>query len=338
MASILTYKIKHNRDFSEQFEKARVIAEYAIENGNASTADVKHVGMKAALSKWVLRHYGRNKKAKKVTNPVFGINPADVFWNDETKIARVTPLKLELDCSFIKNLVKINTIIFTKDYAHVSVTVSTEDEYNPEGWLGVDLNTTGHCAVVANPDTGKVIKLGRSCGHTQEKYRHLRAAHQKRSKKAAKKVAKRQKRKVNDLNHKISKKIVNDAKSNNVGIKVEDLTHLRKRAKTGRSFRYALNSWPYYDLLNKIEYKARLLGVPFHKVNPAYTSKACSRCGDFTADARCGKVYQCSGCGHADHADANAAFNIALAPLDGRSIVDSDAVEGFSETPQEVSS
>lgn len=336
MPTLLTYKVKHGKDLSDQFEKAKAIAEYAITHGNVSTADVKHIGMKSALSKWVLRHYGRNRKIKAVRNPVFGINPADIQFNADTKIVRVTPLKLDLDLSFIPSFVKLNAIIFTKEYAHVSVTMPSATQYSPTHWVGVDLNATGHCAVMADPITGKVTKLGRSCGHTQEKYRRLRARHQRRSVKAAQKVAKRQARKVNDLNHKISKKIVVDAKAHKAGIKVENLIHLRKRATARRSFRYALNSWPYYDLLTKIEYKARLLGVPFHAINPAYTSKACSRCGEVSDGARRGKVFMCRGCGHADHADANAAFNIALAPLDGRSIVERDAIEGCSGKPREV--
>jgi putative transposase len=331
----LTYKVKHGLDLSSEFEQARLVAEYAVKHGNVSTKEVKHIGMKAAFSKWVLRHYGRNKKIKRVTNPIFGINPADVVWDKTENTVRVYPLGITLCIGFVPHKVlKLNTITFSKEFAHVSVTVEEQESYEPVGWVGVDLNTNGHCAVVANPHSGKVVKLGRSTKHTQEKYRRIRSAHQKRGKKALRKVAKRQGRKVNDINHKISRKIVQDARRDSVGIKVEDLKHLRKNVKTSRVFRYALNSWPYYDLVTKIEYKARLLGVPFQRVNPAYTSQRCSRCEVVDKANRNGKDYKCSGCGHVDHADANAAFNIALVETD-LSSVDRGAVEGFSVTPQE---
>jgi putative transposase len=49
------------------------------------------------------------------------------------------------------------------------------------------------------------------------------------------------------------------------------------------------------------------------KIDPAFTSQTCSRCGHCAAENRESQaVFRCRACGHADHADVNAAKNIAV--------------------------
>ena len=86
-----------------------------------------------------------------------------------------------------------------------------------------------------------------------------------------------------------------------------------------------------------IEYKARLLGIPVVYVDPYHTSRECSICGHI--GNRSGKSFKCQ-CGHVDHADANASFNIALRPVfeEGmdRLHVDRDACKGNTDIPKEA--
>lgn len=115
------------------------------------------------------------------------------------------------------------------------------------------------------------------------------------------------------------------------------MTNIRKTRRSGRSFRYALNSWSFYQLQRFVEYKARLQGVVVAYIAPNYTSKTCSMCGHI--GDREDKKFSCSSCGHVDHADVNASFNIGKPVLHcvlgiGQSSVDRDALEGSTDTPK----
>lgn len=51
----LTFKLKHNRDFSDEPAKAR-----------GSSTDVKHIGLKSMIANRILRKHGNDHKAKAV--------------------------------------------------------------------------------------------------------------------------------------------------------------------------------------------------------------------------------------------------------------------------------
>lgn len=305
---LLTYKIKHNRDFSTELSKAKQIADFVLENGLCSSAKVKHIGLKSVISNQILRKYGRNKTIKKISN-VNLIVPNQGIKND-SKTITIPCLKLSLAYQF-SGFTKINQIELNNEYAFVSVTVPEKKEIQPTSWLGVDLNTTGHCLVAANPTTGKVLKLGKKAYHIHNKYKNQRKLFQKKAAyKIVKRIKNRESRIVRDLNHKISRKVVDYAVASNSGIVLEDLTDIRKTTKPKKSFKYSLHSWSFYQLRTFIEYKAKLLGIPVAKIDPAYTSQQCSRCG--LLGKRTGKHFECPHCGHVDHADVNASFSIAL--------------------------
>ena len=81
-----------------------------------------------------------------------------------------------------------------------------------------------------------------------------------------------------------------------------------------------------------ISYKAKKFGVDVGLIAPAYTSKKCSKCG--TIGIRNDKSFMCPACGHVDHADANAAFNIAVWPLIDPLHTDRDVCKGSTDAPQ----
>lgn len=328
---ILTYKIKHGEDFDDELRKARQVAKFAIVNKDKlSTKHVKHLGLKAAIANQILRKYGRNRKIKSVKS-VNLIIPGQSIKEVDGKIV-IACLKLEVTNTIVVDYVKISQVEINSEYVFVSVMVQEPKIHKTSNYIGVDLNTTGHIAVVANPQTGKVVKLGKMADHVHRKYKNIRRQLQSYGKYGRlKKVGNRESRIVRNLNHKISKKIVDTARENNCGIKLEKLTGIRKTKKNRKEFRYSLHSWSYYQLGSFIEYKAKLNGVEVIYIDPRYTSQICSRCG--LIGNRNGKSFKCPHCGHVDHADANAAFNIGNRSMGiGQFSVDRDAGKGSTDT------
>jgi len=277
---ILTYKIKHNRDFSHELQLAHKVAEFALRTGSRSSKDVKHIGLKSMIANQILRKYSKDKKLKKIRKVVLAVPNQGIHIDKQNKEINIPSLKLDLNYQFRNDFKKINQIEINKDYAFISVTVDEPSTRKVDGYIGVDRNTTGHIAVVGNPSTGKVLKLGKSAEHIHKKYKNIRKNLQKKSKYGlVKKIKHRESNIVRDLNHKISRKIVDTADKNSIGIKLEDIKQIRRHVRSRRDFRYSLNSWSYYQLEQMINYKAKLLGIPVVYVESAYTSQNCSICG-----------------------------------------------------------
>jgi len=115
----------------------------------------------------------------------------------------------------------------------------------------------------------------------------------------------------NTVNHKYSRYIIDFAIKYNCGmIQMEDLSGI----STDNRF---LKNWTYYDLQQKIKYKAEEVGIQVKMVKPHYTSQRCSKCGYIDKENRPEQeVFECKSCGFRANADYNAALNIATPNID----------------------
>ena len=177
--------------------------------------------------------------------------------------------------------------------------------------LGVDrgIVNIATCSDGAN-HTGKGVNRVR---HRNEA---LRARLQRKQTKSAKRLLKRRARKesrfVRDTNHKISYRIVREAKGTGAAIVLEDLGGMRGRTTVRRSQRRAHNSWSYSQLGQFIEYKAKRQGLLTVKVDPHYTSQHCPVCGHISRRNRPRRdAFSCQICGLAGPSDLIASVNIA---------------------------
>ena len=120
-------------------------------------------------------------------------------------------------------------------------------------------------------------------------------------------------------NHKYSRYIVQKALEYGCGtIQMENLQDFHNL--TSNKF---LRDWTYYDLRQKVEYKAREMGIDIKFVNPRYTSQRCSKCGHIDSANRPkeekGQAYfKCTDpeCGFEANADYNASLNLATRDIE----------------------
>lgn len=196
-----------------------------------------------------------------------------------------------------------------KFYLHQTVDVPEKPINISDKFIGVDFGQTDIATLCdgTNYNSTQLKSI-------RKKYSKVRSSVQSKGTKGAKKLLKRlsgkERRFVSITNHTISKRIVEKAAVEGKGIAIEDLTGIRKTAKSkSKQQKTELNRWTFYQLRQFLTYKSLLNGVPLIVVEPAYTSKTCSSCkhiGD-----RNNKYFNCKNCGNISDADVNAAKNIS---------------------------
>jgi len=188
--------------------------------------------------------------------------------------------------------------------------------------IGVDRGMN-YLAVAQAPDGGTVFHGGGRVKQHKHHYRRVRASLQAKGTKGAKRTLKRlsgrEQRYQRDVNHVVSKEIVAFAAGYpRPVIVLEELGGIRKRARQRKAQRGDFHSWALpkaYQLAQFVEYKAAALSIPVVYVDPRGTSQTCSVCG--AKGTRRRHDFSCS-CGYTDHADRNAASNIAQRYVDRR--------------------
>jgi len=185
-------------------------------------------------------------------------------------------------------------------YLMIVVELPNAEPVDAEGIIGVDLGIIN----LATTSDGKIYS-GKKCNDVREKYAKIKAKLQKvgtwDAKKHLKKISGREHRFKRDVNHCISKELVNSAKDTNCSIALEDLTGIRERTTVRKAQRDKHSKWAFSELRNFIEYKARLLGVLVVLVDPRNTSRQCSVCGYTSKKNRKSQAdFVCCECGHAE--------------------------------------
>lgn len=246
------------------------------------------------------------------------------------------------------------------DYLHSDEWVYTEStlHYRDGEWyihLGyrtpkhdTDESTTQHGTVlgvdfgvnqIAVTSTARFFDAGELNHYRRESERvrgELQQTDTQSAHRTIKQLSGREQRYVKHVLHSVANGIVEEALENDCeGIILEDLEGIREDLP----FAQWHAEWAFRKLKDFVEYKAEYEGLFVDTIDPRNTSKRCNECGFVHDNNRHSGEFECRRCGKQNHADYNAAKNVAELyllrghqPPRGRS-VSQYALKSGSRTP-----
>ena len=272
---------------------------------------------------------------KEWIKPVFRLPQLDLVWNrdyslnSKSNIFSVNTLNGRIKVPFCKNgfeqyfadNCKFGTAKLVNKHGmfflHIPVTYEISELQKSEvsNVVGID---RGIRFLAATYDSkGKsVFYDGNTVKQKRAHYKSLRKQLQQvgtpSSRKRIKAIGQRENRWMRDVNHCISKALVENNPEGTLFV-IEDLSNIRSATEKVRvKDRYVSVSWSYYDLEQKLSYKALKNHQLVEKVNPAYTSQTCPKCGHTEKSNRNKKIHLfcCKNCGYKSNDDRIAAMNL----------------------------
>ena len=272
---------------------------------------------------------------KEWIKPVFRLPQLDLVWNrdyslnSKSNIFSVNTLNGRIKVSFCKNgfeqyftdNCKFGTAKLVNKHGmfflHIPVTYEIPELQKSEvsNVVGID---RGIRFLAATYDSkGKsVFYDGNAVKQKRAHYKALRKQLQQvgtpSSRKRIKAIGQRENRWIQDINHCVSKSLVKNNTEGTLFV-IEDLTGIRAATESVKvKDRYVSVSWSYYDLEQKLSYKALKHHQLVEKVSPAYTSQTCPKCGH-TEKANRNKhqhIFCCKNFGYKSNDDRIAAMNL----------------------------
>ena len=204
-----------------------------------------------------------------------------------------------------------------KYFLHIPVTYDIEESNLSDicNVVGID---RGINFIVATYDSkhrsgfvsGKVIKQKRAHYSKLRKELQMRQTPSARRRLLA--IGQRENRWMQDVNHQVSKALVESNPKHTLFV-LENLSGVRNATERVRTKdRYVSVSWSFYDLEQKLIYKAKQNQSTVIKVDPRYTSQCCPVCGHIEKANRNKKMhlFTCKNCGYKSNDDRIGAMNL----------------------------
>lgn len=229
----------------------------------------------------------------------------------------------DLICNRNKSKSQIKQLKIYKEeniyYASITYEKTELKPFKTDNILSIDLGKK-NLLTTYNPKTDTGIVYNSKYLSKNQKYhdkridelkskRDIKVKHSNKFKQLNKKIKYVQNKKKNQTNlilHKTSKDL------SDYTIILGELTNIKKAIKTNfrKLNRQMLNNWNLATFVHLLEYKCKLKGNQVIKVNEAWTSKTCCKCGDINHDLSLSdRQYICE-CGNDINRDVNSAINI----------------------------
>ena len=297
------------------------------------------IGLKSQMAQSVLKTVIARYKTilenqKEWIQPGFKKPQYDLVWNRDYSLSEnrfsVNTLNGRVKLSYFTEgmskyfdhtIYKFGTARLTnkhgKYYLHIPVTFDVEESNISDicNVVGID---RGINFVVATYDSkhksgfvsGKAIKQRRASYSKLRKELQMRQTPSARRRLKA--IGQRENRWMQDVNHCVSKALVESNPKHTLFV-LEDLTGVRNATERVRTKnRYVSVSWAFYDLEQKLIYKAKQNQSSVIKVDPRYTSQCCPVCGHAEKANRNKKIhlFACKNCGYKSNDDRIGAMNL----------------------------
>lgn len=301
----------------------------------------EYSGLSAQMTIHAIRRVCANRKtSKQKDRPVKGFAPTSATYDARTFTFREKDWSVSLTMmkgrekfplhigNYQRHLLtgrnpKAAVLVKRKDgtyYLQIQLESEPPKPEQTDKVLGIDLGRTD----IAVTSDGEKFS-GRKITQVRDKYSRVRASLQRKASKGTRstrrrarqilqRLSGRERRFQTWLNHTISYRLIQQAKTSNQAITLEDLTGIRERTNElprSKTERRRSNSWAFYQLRQFLTYKGVKFGVDVRLVDPRYTSKTCHCCK--VIGNRQGKRFECLNerCGWIGDADVNGARNIA---------------------------
>ena len=296
-------------------------------------------GLKSQMAQSVLktviaRYKTILKNQNKWIRPTFKKPQYDLVWNRDYSLTqncfsvntlngRVKLLYFAEGMSkyFDHTIYKFGTAKLTnnhgKYYLHIPATYDVEESNISDicNVVGID---RGINFVVATYDShhksgfvsGKAIKQKRA--NYSKLRKELQMRHTPSSRRRLKAIGHRENRWMQDVNHCVSKALIENNPKHTLFV-LEDLSGIRNATECVKTkARYVSVSWSFYDLEQKLIYKAKQNQSSVIKVDPRYTSQRCPICGHTEKSNRNKKMhlFTCKNCGYQSNDDRIGAMNL----------------------------